>query len=335
MHTCLHLFNADRNRRGFESQAVDWNLAVRRASVTAGRNHQPYSHSSLFHRGMPSGRLILLLLAGLAGGHACAANHDTPPITPTKPIVLYDGKAVADLSQFYTWLGPLGYEDPNRVFTVVDWVDGGPAIRVSGQDWGGIVTRQNYRDYRLVLEYRWGSVTWGQRKTRARNSGVLLHCQGEDGSYRPDFQAPWLVSVEYEILEGRTGDVILVGGFKRGGTEKILPTLVMRAKPGDFYWDPQGTPREFVSGKGHLHWYGRDRAWKDELGFRGPQDVERPVGQWNRAEIVAQGGDLTYFLNGVKILEATESSLKHGRILFQSEGAEIFFRLIALEPLAR
>jgi len=282
-------------------------------------------------------RVFLPLLAVLAAtaGFARPANIDAPPITPTKTIVLYDGKTVADLSQFYTWLGPLGYEDPNRVFSIVDWVDGAPAIRISGQDWGGIVTRQNFRDYRLVLEYRWGSVSWGTRKTRARNSGVLLHCQGEDGSYRPDFKAPWLVSVEYEILEGRTGDVILVGGSKRGSPEKISPTLMMRAKPGDFYWDPQGTPRQFASGKGHLHWFGRDRAWKDELGFRGAQDVEKPVGQWNRGEIIAKGGDLVYYLNGVKILEATESSLQHGRILFQSEGAEIFFRLIELQPLGR
>ncbi|MSU72719.1 MAG: DUF1080 domain-containing protein [Opitutus sp.] len=282
-----------------------------------------------------SGRGIFFALALVAVGSVRGADYSTPAIAPTKPIILYDGKTVADLSQFYTWLGPLGYTDPNRVFTVVDALDGAPAIRVSGQDYGGIVTRQNYRDYRMVLEYRWGAATWGDRKSRARNSGILLHCQGEDGSYRPDFKGPWLLSVEYEILEGRTGDIILVGGAKRGSKDKILPTLTMRAQPGDFYWDPKGTPREFVSGKGHLHWYGRDRAWKDELGFRGPQDVERPVGQWNRAEIVAKGGDLVYFLNGTKILEATNGSLTHGRLLFQSEGAEIFFRRIELHPLDR
>jgi hypothetical protein len=279
----------------------------------------------------------LLVVAALGGGPlthgAAAGKYSAPAIAPTKPIILYDGKTVKDLSQFYKWLGPYRYEDPNQVFTVVDAVDGAPAIRVSGQDHGGIVTHQNYKDYRLVIEYRWGTATWGQRKARARNSGVLLHCQGEDGSYRPDFTGPWLVSVEYEILEGRTGDVILVSGSKPGTGEKILPTLKMRAKPGDFYWDPQAEPREFVAGKGHLHWYGRDRNWKDELGFRGPQDVENPVGQWNRAEIVAKGGDLVYFLNGKKILEATDSSLKHGRILLQSEGAEIFFRRIELQPL--
>ena len=59
------------------------------------------------------------------------------------------------------------------------------------------------------------------------------------------------------------------------------------------------------------------------------------MGQWNRAEIVAKDGDLVYFLNGTKILEATNGSLTHGRLLFQSEGAEIFFRRIELHPLDR
>jgi hypothetical protein len=279
--------------------------------------------------------LALIGTAGLPAAENPRPTYDSPPITPTAPVILYDGKTVTDLSQFYTWLGPLGYKDPNQVFTVVDRIDGAPAIRISGQDWGGIVTKQNYRDYKLVLEYRWGAVTWGRRAASARNSGILLHCQGEDGNYRNDFLGHWIVSVEYEILEGRTGDIILVSGYDRATKARLLPTLVMQAQPGDFYWDPKGTPREFVAGKGHLHWYGRDRKWRDELGFRGPQDVDKPLGEWNRAEAIAQGGDVTYFLNGVKVMAGTQGSLTHGRIMFQSEGAEIFFRKIELHPLPR
>jgi hypothetical protein len=33
-------------------------------------------------------------------------------------------------------------------------------------------------------------------------------------------------------------------------------------------------------------------------------------------------------------MEATESSVREGRLLFQTEGAEIFYRLIELHPLA-
>ncbi len=257
-----------------------------------------------------------------------------PAVQPDQPVILYDGDKVNDLSRFYTWLQEHKYEDPNRVFTVVDQIDGAPAIRISGQDWGGIVTRQAYKNYKLVLEFRWGTVTWGNRKDRARNSGALLHCIGEDGNYKADFNAPWIASVEYEIMQGRTGDIILVSGYERGSTDPILPRLTMQAQPEDRYWDPKGEPREFVSRKGHLHWYGRDREWKDVIDFYGDQEVEKPTGEWNHVEAVMKDGDLVYYLNGVKVMEGTKGSLTEGRLLFQSEGAEIFFRKIELHPLA-
>lgn len=280
-------------------------------------------------------RGAVLVLALLAPSAFADTGFDCEPaVAPKEPVVLYDGDKVKDLSQFYTWLQGHKYEDPNQVFTVVDQVDGAPAIRVSGQDWGGIVTRKAYKDYKLVLEFRWGTVTWGSRKDRARNSGVLLHCLGEDGNYKADFNAPWIASVEYEIMQGRTGDIILVSGYERDSSEPLLPRLTMQAQPEDRYWDPKGAPREFVSRQGHLHWYGRDRDWKDVIDVRGPQEVEKPSGEWNLVEAVMKGGDLTYYLNGVKVMEGSQGTLKEGRLLFQSEGAEIFFRKIELHPLS-
>jgi hypothetical protein len=63
------------------------------------------------------------IMAGLALTTSAAAQSQT--------IQLFNGK---DLTNFYTWLVGTKYEDPNRVFSVVDAVEGGaPAIRVSGQ----------------------------------------------------------------------------------------------------------------------------------------------------------------------------------------------------------
>jgi hypothetical protein len=257
------------------------------------------------------------------------------PITPKQRIVLFDGKEVADLSRFYTWLGPLGKNhDPNKVFTVVDQIDGAPAIRASGENWGGLVTPEAYANYKLVLEFRWGTVTWGSRKDRARNSGILLHCVGEDGNYKADFKGDWVSSIEYEILEGRMGDVILVGGFVRGSTEKIMPRLTM-AQTTERIWDPNGTPKEFKPGMGHLHWKDWDPNWKDVLGFRGARDLDKPLGQWNLVEIIAEGDRLDYFFNGTKVFVGTKIWPTGGRLLFQSEGAEIFFRRIELLPLSK
>jgi len=44
---------------------------------------------------------------------------------------------------------------------------------------------------------------------------------------------------------------------------------------------------------------------------------------------------VTYFLNGVKVNEARDSVFTWGRLLFQSEGAEIYFRRIELHPLKK
>ncbi len=70
------------------------------------------------------------------------------------------------------------------------------------------------------------------------------------------------------------------------------------------------------------------------LGFRGRAEVEKPVGDWNRIEAICEGGNLVYFLNGVKVNEASDASLREGQLLFQSEGAELYFRRLELHPLA-
>lgn len=255
-------------------------------------------------------------------------------IVPTETVVLFDGKTKKDLGAFYTWLPKFGARnDPDKVFTVVDQVDGAPAIRSSGQHWGGIVTHANYANYKLVTEFRWGLVTWNPRANKTRDSGILLHGQGDDGNAAKDFKSPWMRSVEYQIIEGGTGDIILVNGYDRGSTQVFAPRLLAKVQPGKNYWDPAGTLAEFT--KGRINWQYRDPNWKDVLGYRGPKDVEKPVGEWNRIEAVCEGGNVDYFLNGVKVMEGRDGSFTWGKLLFQSEGAEIFFRLIELHPLKK
>lgn len=278
-----------------------------------------------------------LLLPGAGTGKAAEPNPafthatsepDRPAITPRERIALFNGK---DLSGFTAWEVAHGIGDPDHVFTVVDQIDGAPAIRASGQYFGGLITKERYTNYRLVVEFRWGLVTWAGRKDRARDNGILLHCQGEPGNSRADFRGPWMRSIEAQIIEGGTGDILVLSGFERGNPKAINSSL--KATVNGKNWSPDGKLTEFT--RGRIDWQYRDLAWKDVLGFRGGKDVEKPVGEWNRYEIVADGGNLTYFLNGVKVNAATDCSLTEGRILFQSEGAELYFRLIELHPLQK
>jgi hypothetical protein len=63
------------------------------------------------------------------------------------------------------------------------------------------------------------------------------------------------------------------------------------------------------------------------------KDNEKPTGEWNRIEVISKDGRCTHIVNGVIVNEGTEASLRSGRILIQSEGAEIFYRRIDIKEL--
>src|SRR5438067_2070334 len=99
-------------------------------------------------------------------------------------------------------------------------------------------------------------------------------------------------------------------------------------------YDPAAPAKVFAGGP-RINWYGRDPGWKDVQGFRGKDDVEHPAGQWNTLECVCAGDTITNILNGKVVNRGTNSSHTKGKILFQSEGAEVFFRKIELLPLKK
>jgi len=274
-----------------------------------------------------------LLLLFVSAAVSLAAIVPAPPAgrANTETIQLFNGK---DLTNFYTWLVNFKYEDPDQVFSVVDAIDGAPAIRVSGKHLGAFITKEEYSDYHLVTEFRWGLATWGGRKDRTKDSGILLHCQGPDGNTGKDFNGPWMHSIECQIIEGGTGDFILVGGVDKDGNQrKAKLTATVRTEAKATIYDPKGEPTPFEGGR--IDWFGRDPQWKDTLGFRGRHDIESPDGQWTRVEVICDGDKITNIVNGKVVNIGTKSNLTRGKIIFQSEGAEILFRKIELTPLKK
>jgi hypothetical protein len=238
------------------------------------------------------------------------------PVTPGERMLLFNGK---NLDGWYTWLQDSKYKDPKHVFTVTNGV-----IRVSGEEWGGLTTKNAYRDYHLIVEWKWGGPNLGKRAGRARDSGILVHGAGEDGAHG----GIWLQSIESQVIEGGAGDFILVDGKDR-------PTMTanVRELNGQFYWDENGTPK--TMDRGRFNWFGRDPAWKDELGYKGPKDVEEPMGQWNRQEVIADGDTLTNIVNGVVVNKGYRVHPDAGKIQLQSEGAEVYYRRVELRPVER
>lgn len=243
------------------------------------------------------------LIAGLALVLLCAAAPGDED--------LWNGK---DFTGFYTWLRTKGKNnDPDQVFRVENG-----AIRVSGKEFGYLATEQEYENYFLKAEFKWGEATWPPREKAARDSGILFHMQGEDKI--------WPQSIEFQIIEGGTGDLLVVGG----GSIAYDPAFEKRlAEPKKKMLSMDGT--RVV--RSRIDWEKRSPQWKDVLGFRDENDLERPRGEWNLLELECRGDRLTYWVNGTKVIEARGAEPRKGRILFQAEGAELWFRKITLRPL--
>lgn len=240
--------------------------------------------------------------------------------TDEEVIKLFDGHSLND---WYTFLQNRGREnDPKGVFTVTDGM-----IRISGEEWGCITTNAEYENYKLVAEFKWGELTYEPRLDNARDCGILLHSQGEDGGS----QGIWMHSIECQIIEGGTGDFIVVGD----GSDKFQITCNVRSEQQGraYYYQPDGHPQTIKAGR--INWFRRDPEWKDILGFRGKNDIEKPVGEWNTLECIAFEGQISIYLNGTLVNEAIDVKPNKGRIQIQSESAEIFFRRVELIPISK
>ncbi len=63
------------------------------------------------------------------------------------------------------------------------------------------------------------------------------------------------------------------------------------------------------------------------------KDGEKPNGEWNLVEVIVNKGQITYIVNGIVVNEASSPSLSEGKIIIQSEGAEIYYRKIEIAEL--
>ncbi len=69
--------------------------------------------------------------------------------------------------------------------------------------------------------------------------------------------------------------------------------------------------------------------------YRMRDHVEKPIGAWNQYEITCRGGTVRLVINGQLVNEGTDAEATRGKILLQSEGAEIHFKDVVLKHLAQ
>lgn len=235
-----------------------------------------------------------------------------------KWIMLFNGK---DLQGWDTYMGPrLGLNnDPVKVFSVVaEGKDN--IIRVSGENWGGISTKDEFENYHAQLKFKWGTLTWGNKKGKKMDSGLLYHAVGKHGA---DANA-WMRSQEFQIEQGNTGDYWGVAG----GVQDI-PVI----KQGENYvYDANGTLNAFS-----------EKSATGRHGTKG-SDAEKPTGEWNTLDLYCFGDTSIHVVNGKVVMvlfhsrqvdDGKESPLTKGKIQLQSEGAEVFYKDIKLQNISK
>jgi hypothetical protein len=256
-----------------------------------------------------------------------AACHHKPSDLGWKP--LFNG---ADLSGWETYLGPtfdtvldkwdslpVGLNrDPLHVFSVVD-VDGEKAMRISGEQFGGINTVEEFENYHLQLQFKWGHLQWPPRKQGKKDSGLMYHAvgaQGADGGF-------WMRSQEFQIEEGDCGDFWACAGA-------VFDVPATMQADSSYMYDPKGPLTTFST----VSATGRNCIKSG--------DAEKPTGEWNTLDLYCYGGTSIHVVNGVIVMALqnsrqldgdTETPLIKGKIQIESEGAEVYFRNIRIRSI--
>jgi hypothetical protein len=210
---------------------------------------------------------------------------------------------------------PMG-EDPDRFVQVRDgaihmYADTDPAEKVPF----GIVTHEaSFSRFHLMLEYRWMGKKFAPRKDALRDAGLLYHTSTPEKVWPP--------SVEYQIQEGDSGDLIFIG---EGGYSWAHPQPDL-APPGQ--GDASLLPENggILRKGGNYTYFGRFPE-HDHLG-------------WNRVDVIVHADERAeHLLNGhtrVRLQQMQHlqgGALKEGKIALQFEAAEVQYRNILIRRL--
>ena len=271
-----------------------------RPGIASAETHRTYLKGLSTY---PPQILRMFALAALGVMLSVAASAQSKPSIPQhgKMESLFNGK---DLTGFDTLLQKQGINsDPNKVFQVEKGV-----LHISGQEFGGLVTQKEYGNYYLRAEFKWGEKTYAPRDGKARDSGIQYNITGP--------LKVWPRMMEFQINEGGTGDMWVVGGTGATVDGKVYQS----AESG------QGSYLRIAHiGRGPL---------VNVTGHRDPvNDLEKRHGQWTVLELVVNHDRIMYFVNGKLATLATDANTLQGKILFQSEGSEVFFRKMKIAAL--
>jgi hypothetical protein len=220
-------------------------------------------------------------------------------------------------------IAPIGYgKNEANVFSVV-MQKGEPVLRISGEIYGCVFTKQDFRNYALKLKVKWGTKKWTPRLDEPLDSGILYNSQGECGV---DYWRSWMLSQEFQVSEYQKGNAM--GDFWCIANSTADITAAYNPTKDTLRYNPSATP--VTMGRGGP-------------GFcQAAANYEVPTGQWNELELINVNGQSVHIVNGHVVLAVNNSSalmngqrqpLTYGKIQLQSEAAEVFYKDILIKPL--
>ncbi|GGB00247.1 3-keto-disaccharide hydrolase [Puia dinghuensis] len=231
---------------------------------------------------------------------------------------LFNGR---NLKGWDSYLKGIGLNtDANKVFTVVT-EEGEKVIRISGEITGGLSTKKEYGDYHLQLLFKWGVLTWGTKKGRKKDSGLLYHSVGPYGADN----GAWMRSQEFQVEEGNVGDY-----WGCAGATADIPAI--KKTDSDYVYSPTGA----------LYTFRADSHTGRHCIKAG--DAEHPTGHWNSLDLYCHGDTAVQVVNGQVMMilyhcgqvdNGTIKPLTKGKIQLQSEGAEVFYKQIRIRPITQ
>jgi len=213
---------------------------------------------------------------------------------------------------------PIGYnKNYKEVFTVTG-IDN-PVLRISGEVYGCVFTKNSYRNYHLKLKQKWGEQKWEPRLDKNLDSGILYHSQGESGV---DYWRSWMLSHEFQLIrsgeEGVSGDYWCIGNSRM--------TVRARKEGNKTVFDPEAAPISMGAGTPNGYCLA----------------IEPEERMWNEIELICYEGKSIHIVNGKVVMALsglsyldgnTVKPLDEGKIQLQSEAGEVFFKDIQIKSI--
>ncbi|MEM9108450.1 MAG: DUF1080 domain-containing protein [Planctomycetota bacterium] len=207
----------------------------------------------------------------------------------TAPVSLFNGK---DLTGWTPDI-PAADKDPDVSPSFI--VRNGMLVSL-GNPRGSLISDKDYKDYRLVVEYRFAG--------KPGNCGVLIHT---DNDRKRAYNRIWPASMEVQMQHKQAGDFWCIH-------ENIaVPNMAERRKG----------PPENWGGK-----QGQSRNIKNLT-----DGSENPPGEWNTMQIEAMGDRVRVWVNGDLVNDGYDATATKGRIALQAEGSEVEFRKVELTQI--